>query len=157
MTTTNTVKKKIHSVEELNIFAQEFSAQLKSGDVVGLVGDLGAGKTTFVQYLAKALGVHHRVNSPTFLVMRLYDCRLQKKSSSNNRRSIVTLVHIDAYRLKAPQELEALGAMDYIGAPHTITVIEWADRVRAILPQNTQWITFEHGKSESQRLISYQQ
>ncbi len=160
-------------------FAREIAESAKSGDVIGLVGELGAGKTTYVQYLAKALGVTARVNSPTFLVMKIYNTnttngdacpscfarRCGRANTMNRRRErklpitnyqllITKLVHIDAYRLKSGEELEALGTTEYIGAHDTVTVIEWADRVKKILPKKTRWIHFEHGKSEGERIIT---
>lgn len=161
-------KRVIHSLREMREFAQEVATGLNPGDVIGLVGDLGAGKTTFVQSLANALGVKDRVNSPTFLVLRIYNANTTNYDPNtanttrtnpliiNDQLPITTLVHIDAYRLKSAEDLEALGAMEYIGAPDTITVIEWADRVKGVLPKKTKWITFRHGKSETQRLISYE-
>ena len=141
------------------MFAKEIAESVKSGDVIGLVGELGAGKTTFVQFFAKALGVTARVNSPTFLVMRVYPVVRRKQSAVRQKNLRLTsydlrLVHIDAYRLRSGEELEALGATEYIGAPGTITVIEWADRVKKILPKKTQWIYFEHGENEEERVIT---
>ncbi len=149
----------------MELFAREIASSLKPGDVVGLVGDLGAGKTTFVQYLAKVLGVKGRVNSPTFLVLRIYSTNAvnkdpnttnkRKPASSKLQTTSLCLVHIDAYRLKDPRELEVFGAMEYIGAPGTVTVIEWADRVKSVLPKHTQWIHFIHGEEEGERMVRY--
>ena len=154
------MKKTIHSIKELARFAQKIARSTKPGDVIGLVGELGAGKTTFVQCLAKALGVTARVNSPTFLVMRVYGAVSDKLSAIEQKNLrlkaySLKLVHIDAYRLKSGQDLEAMGALEYIGAPDTITVIEWADRVKKILPKKTRWIEFEHGKKPTERIIKY--
>ena len=154
-----TKRKVIHNLEEMKLFAQDVATTLKPGDVVGLVGELGAGKTTFVQYLAKALGVTARVNSPTFLVMKVYPVVRRKQSDVSRKNLPLTsydlrLVHIDAYRLKSGEELEALGATEYIGAPDTVAVIEWADRVKKILPNKTIWIHFEHGGTEGERTIT---
>ncbi|MBI5135239.1 tRNA (adenosine(37)-N6)-threonylcarbamoyltransferase complex ATPase subunit type 1 TsaE [Candidatus Uhrbacteria bacterium] len=156
---------KINNIKELEHFAKKFSQHLKPGDVIGLVGELGAGKTTFVQYFAKALGVKARVNSPTFLVMKVYPIKKQETINKKQPRKPIpytlypklsSLVHIDAYRLKSGEDLEAIGAMDYIGAPEIITVIEWADRVKKILSKKTRWIHFEHGTAEDERVILLQ-
>jgi len=101
---------------------------------------LGAGKTTFTQYLAKALGVKQTVNSPTFNIIKIYKIKNQKSEIRN-------LVHIDAYRLHSPQELTALGIEEYFNDERTVTVIEWADKVKPILPKNSIFIKFKLSKS----------
>ena len=111
-------------------------ASAQEGVVIGLVGNLGAGKTTFVQFLARALGVKENVNSPTFNIIKIYKVKGQ-------RLKVKCFVHIDAYRLNSPEELTALGVEEYFNDPHTVTVIEWADRARDILPKDTRVIQFE--------------
>jgi tRNA threonylcarbamoyladenosine biosynthesis protein TsaE len=95
---------------------------LDAGDVVGLAGDLGAGKTRLVQGAAAALGVDDPVLSPTFMLLREYDGDLP-------------VHHVDAYRLAGPVELEDLG-MDEVLAPDAVAFVEWADRVAAALPES---------------------
>jgi tRNA threonylcarbamoyladenosine biosynthesis protein TsaE len=95
---------------------------LDPGDVVGLAGDLGAGKTRLVQGAAAALGVDDPVLSPTFMLLREYDGDLP-------------FHHVDAYRLAGPVELEDLG-LDEVLAPDAVVFVEWADRVAAVLPES---------------------
>jgi tRNA threonylcarbamoyladenosine biosynthesis protein TsaE len=95
---------------------------LDPGDVVGLAGDLGAGKTRLVQGAAVALGVDDPVLSPTFMLLREYDGDLP-------------VHHVDAYRLAGPVELEDLG-LDEVLAPDAVVFVEWADRVAAVLPES---------------------
>jgi tRNA threonylcarbamoyladenosine biosynthesis protein TsaE len=95
---------------------------LDPGDVVGLAGDLGAGKTRLVQGAAAALGVDDPVLSPTFMLLREYDGELP-------------VHHVDAYRLAGPVELEDLG-LDEVLAPDAVAFVEWADRVAAALPES---------------------
>jgi len=95
---------------------------LDSGDVVGLAGDLGAGKTRLVQGAAAALGVDDPVLSPTFMLLREYDGDLP-------------VHHVDAYRLAGPVELEDLG-LDEVLAADAVAFVEWADRVAAALPES---------------------
>jgi tRNA threonylcarbamoyladenosine biosynthesis protein TsaE len=95
---------------------------LDPGDVVGLAGDLGAGKTRLVQGAAAALGVDDPVLSPTFMLLREYDGDLP-------------VHHVDAYRLAGPVELEDLG-LDEVLAPDAVAFVEWADRVAAALPES---------------------
>jgi tRNA threonylcarbamoyladenosine biosynthesis protein TsaE len=95
---------------------------LDPGDVVGLAGDLGAGKTRLVQGAAAALGVDDPVLSPTFMLLREYDGDLP-------------VHHVDAYRLTGPVELEDLG-LDEVLAADAVAFVEWADRVAAALPES---------------------
>jgi tRNA threonylcarbamoyladenosine biosynthesis protein TsaE len=95
---------------------------LDAGDVVGLTGDLGAGKTRLVQGAAAALGVDGPVLSPTFMLVREYDGDLP-------------VHHVDAYRLSGPLELEDLGLEDVL-SPDAVVFVEWADRVAAALPDS---------------------
>jgi tRNA threonylcarbamoyladenosine biosynthesis protein TsaE len=95
---------------------------LDPGDVVGLAGDLGAGKTRLVQGAAAALGVGDPVLSPTFMLLREYDGDLP-------------VHHVDAYRLAGPVELEDLG-LDEVLPPDAVAFVEWADRVAAALPES---------------------
>lgn len=100
---------------------------LKGGDILCFYGDLGAGKTTFIKGLARGLGVSKKITSPTFALMNIYNTKTLK------HENIKTFVHIDTYRLKDKQELTDIGALDYIGAPDTITAIEWPEKIKALL------------------------
>jgi tRNA threonylcarbamoyladenosine biosynthesis protein TsaE len=115
-------------------YAQKLALSLRGGEVLGLIGDLGAGKTVFSQGLAKGLSIKRRITSPTFVVMKTY---------SVNKPTIRQFCHIDAYRLQTEQDLLNIGANDYIGASDTITVIEWADRVMDIIPKGAQFFDFK--------------
>lgn len=94
----------------------------KPGDVVALIGDLGAGKTCFTQGIARGLGIDKTVTSPTFVLIREYEGR-------------ISLYHFDAYRLSGPEDFEQLGSEEYFSAPG-VCVIEWAERVAAALPDD---------------------
>jgi tRNA threonylcarbamoyladenosine biosynthesis protein TsaE len=98
------------------------AALLGPGDVVGLTGDLGAGKTRLVQGAATAIGVDGPVLSPTFMLVREYD-------------GDPPVHHVDAYRLSGPLELEDLGLEDVL-SPEAVVFVEWADRVAAALPDS---------------------
>ena len=119
--------------------------------VIALHGDLGAGKTTFVQGFMKALGVKHHITSPTFLIIRKYEI------STPLRRGLAHYhhaYHLDLYRIQKPKELLDLGFKKIISDPHNILLIEWPERIKKILPANTIWINFEHGKNEKERIIN---
>jgi len=118
--------------------------------IIALHGDLGAGKTTFVQGFMKALGVKHRITSPTFLIIRKYEI------STPLRRGLVHYhhaYHLDLYRIHKPKELLDLGFKKIIQDQHAIVLIEWPERIKTLLPKNTIWIILEHGKTENERII----
>lgn len=111
-------------MELLEAYADRIAARLHGGEVIGLVGDLGAGKTAFVQALARALGVADEVKSPTFVIMQVYGT-----GAAARERGVGQLCHVDAYRLEDGIELYGIGFDDFAGRPDTVTVVEWADRV----------------------------
>lgn len=107
-----------HSAQETRALGKSLAARLRGGDVVALHGDLGSGKTTLVQGIAAGLGVKRTVNSPTFILLRVYPVRPA-------RRGIAQLVHVDGYRLRDEREFDGIGLAEYLGRPDTVTVIEW--------------------------------
>ncbi len=121
--------RKTHHLTEFRQEAARFAASLTPlegrATVVGLYGDLGSGKTTFVQAVGKALGVTETVNSPTFLIVKQYTLSVQR---------FETLVHVDAYRLKHSNELRKLRFEELLRDPHNLILIEWADKVIGLLP-----------------------
>lgn len=116
-------------------FANEFAKSLQGGEIILLSGDLGAGKTTFTRGLGKALGVKQNVNSPTFVVMKVYHA---------DTATVNKLVHIDAYRLNSGRDLMNIGATEYFGAEKTVVVIEWPEKVEDILPKNAMRINIKN-------------
>jgi len=124
------------SVSDTKKIAKSLALKRKN-HVYALVGDLGAGKTTFVRAFLRALGVKSRITSPTFLIIRSYG----------------NIYHIDCYRIDKPSELVKLGFKEILKNKNNIVLIEWAGRIRKLLPKNTQWIYFEHGKKENERNI----
>jgi tRNA threonylcarbamoyladenosine biosynthesis protein TsaE len=124
-------------------FAKKFTSKLQGGEVLCLVGDLGAGKTAFTKGLAAGLGVKNTVTSPTFVLMKNY------KISGGK---IKHLAHIDAYRLEGGVQLLGIGAEDYFGDTECVTVIEWADRVKDIWPKAAIKIEFKIGKGDKREI-----
>ncbi len=106
-----------------------------SATIVGLSGDLGAGKTTLVQAIGKSLGVVETITSPTFVIAKYYD-------TSDTR--FTKLIHIDAYRIEDPKELEVLGWEHMQKEPNTLIVIEWPEKVEEILPKETRRFLISH-------------
>jgi tRNA threonylcarbamoyladenosine biosynthesis protein TsaE len=129
----------ILSRDETLGLAEEIAGEVKNGGVICLYGDLGSGKTTFTQGLAKALGIEKHVTSPTFLIMRTY--KLQAKSSEQRAKS---LFHIDLYRLSSEAEMADIGLSEILGDPENIVVIEWSEKLGKLLPQKRIDIHFEY-------------
>lgn len=124
-----------NSLEETQKITDDFIETLlpnpEKAVVVGLSGNLGAGKTTLTQYLAKALGVGETVTSPTFVIEKVYELTGQK---------FTHLIHIDAYRLEKSDELIHLGWQDIISDKNNLIIIEWPERVADIMPEHTKVI-----------------
>lgn len=128
----------INNLNEMEAFARELADALLPGDVLLLEGDLGAGKTTFTQSLAKALGVKKNVNSPTFTIIKEY----QGKHP---------LYHMDVYRLGEESE-EDLGFAEYFYG-EGISVVEWAHLIKDQLPDEYIQIEIFHTGAENQRKL----
>jgi len=121
----------------------------KTAFIIGLEGDLGGGKTTFLQGFARGCGIKEKILSPTFIIMKEYELRRGGGGGSSmkkqRRRSSLfqKFYHIDCYRVEKPKELLDLGFKEIISNPQNIVAIEWADRLREILPENTLILKFE--------------
>jgi tRNA threonylcarbamoyladenosine biosynthesis protein TsaE len=109
----------VRSLEETRLIASKLASTLKPGDVVSLNGELGAGKTAFVQGLASALGISETVTSPTFTIMRQYPLV---------HATIPQLLHLDAYRLEGADALEELGLFELLESG-AVAFVEWGDLV----------------------------
>lgn len=124
------------SLEQTKKAAEDFVRTLVPGDaaaVVALQGDLGAGKTTFTQAAAAALGVTETVTSPTFVIEKIYKL---------SHPHFTHLIHIDAYRLESGKELLSLGWNEIAADPTNLIFIEWPERVADILPADAKTLRF---------------
>jgi tRNA threonylcarbamoyladenosine biosynthesis protein TsaE len=110
------------SEKETFDFAKKFARTLKGGEVIGLIGELGAGKTIFTKGLAAGLGIKNVVNSPTFVLMKVYDIK-------NKTSQIKRLVHVDAYRIKLATEASNIGLEDFLNKKN-ILAIEWPQNIK---------------------------
>jgi len=133
------------SEKETFNFAKKFAKQLIGGEVLCLIGDLGAGKTIFTKGLAAGLKVKNIITSPTFVLMKNYQI--------SEHQQIKNLIHIDAYRLTDDQQLLEIGVKDFLNHPENIIIIEWADKVRDILPQKIIEINFKINKNNQRKII----
>ena len=124
------------SAEETHALARELAAALPPDATLALHGDLGVGKTTFVQGLARGLGVNEPVTSPTFNIFTLH------------RGATRTLVHMDAYRLESDRQIDALMLEDFLVSPWCLAV-EWPEKIAAWIPANA--FHFDLGITADQR------
>lgn len=131
------------SAEETQKIAAEFAATLMGGEFVSLIGDLGAGKTTFTRGLVEALGGTVRVKSPTFTVMNEYPV---------DHGTIKRIVHIDFYRFTDQEELSALSLEDE-RRPDTVILAEWPDALKNVAWDEDARIELAHGNTEGERTI----
>jgi tRNA threonylcarbamoyladenosine biosynthesis protein TsaE len=129
-----------NSVAETESFGRQIAGSLQPGDVLALTGELGSGKTQFAKGLCAALECGGAVTSPTFTLIHEY---------SGGR---LPIYHFDFFRIEDRQAAERLGLDEYFFGDG-VSVIEWADRFRELIPENARWIAFET-KSESQRAIT---
>lgn len=136
------------SLSETNVLAKRFLDTLEEGErarVVALQGDLGAGKTTFTQEVGKILGVGERMQSPTFVIEKIY---------AIDFKNFKRLIHIDAYRLEKESELLHLGWEEIIKEKENLIFIEWPENVKNIIPKDAIKISFKF-IDEMTREISY--
>jgi tRNA threonylcarbamoyladenosine biosynthesis protein TsaE len=129
------------SVEETKNFAEEFAKTLNKGDVLCFYGDLGSGKTSFVQGLAKGLGIERRIISPTFIIVRSYD--IDKGA----------FYHIDLYRTESKNDLISLGIDQLLESKDNILAIEWAEKLKDLKPNRRIDLRFRE-LSENSREIT---
>lgn len=124
---------------------KEFAKKLakKNYQLIGLIGELGAGKTTFAQGYAEGLGVKDKIISPTFVLIRQHKIPNTKK----------ILYHIDLYRLEDLREIKHLGIEEIMENPDNTVLIEWAEKIKGLLPKNTLKISFKVMDKNSRRII----
>lgn len=130
------------SLETENL-GQKFGKSLRERDIVLLYGDLGAGKTTFVQGLAKGFNITDRILSPTFVLHRAH-----RVPDSD----IKTLNHIDLYRIEKSNDIVSLGLDEIINEKESVTIIEWADKLSDFKPTKGYKIWFENIGEEKRKI-----
>lgn len=131
---------KIFSLEELQTFAHEMTHLWKPGDIIILTGDLGAGKTTFIQMFGKALGITEEITSPTFTIINEYTAGAP-----------FPIYHFDFYRLKDLYELKGINLDDYLFGSG-ICLLEWGEKIEPVLPF-PHYHLMMHIVNEKERLL----
>ncbi len=114
--------------------------------VLALSGELGSGKTTFVQGFLRGLGVRRGGASPTFILMRRHGL---------HRGKFKNIYHVDAYRIKKPDEFLSLDPKETLADQRNIVLIEWAENIKKILPKSAIWLCFSHTNKENARKILF--
>tara|TARA_B100001123_G_C15135575_1_gene957221 strand:- start:361 stop:789 length:429 start_codon:yes stop_codon:yes gene_type:complete len=132
------VGKKTNDVDETINLGENFAQFIEKGDVFAFVGELASGKTTFIKGILKGLNFKNSVTSPTFTLVNEYDAKLP-------------VIHIDCYREEKLDRWIKLGLNDYF-IDENVVIIEWADKMKTLLPENTIQIQFSH-KSKNSREI----
>jgi tRNA threonylcarbamoyladenosine biosynthesis protein TsaE len=146
------------STEDTDKIATEIASKIEakkdSATVIGLYGELGAGKTTFMKYFAKALGVTEEIQSPTFVLMKFFKLNFPTLPAGQAGCAFQTLIHIDAYRLDNGEDLLKLGWKELLADPNNLICIEWPERVAEVMPEHFV-LRFEHVGEENTRKISF--
>lgn len=116
----------------------------KGAVVIGLEGDLGGGKTTFLQGFAKGLKISKKILSPTFVIMKRFTIK---------NRNFKNFYHIDCYRIEKPKEILNLGFEEIASNPQNIVAIEWSDKIGKILPKDTIKLKFEFVNKNKREIV----
>ena len=130
---------KIPDLAATEAFGLELAESLKAGDVLALMGDLGTGKTTLTKFIAKGLGITELITSPTFTIVNEY------------HSGRIPLFHFDAYRLEGAEEAFETGIEEYF-YKDGIAIVEWAEIIADILPDETKCIFMEYGDNPGERI-----
>lgn len=119
---------------------EQIAKELKGGTLIALYGNLGSGKTTFVQGLAKGLGIKRRIISPTFIIVRSYE------RAKNN------FYHIDLYRIDSDSNLSNIGIKEIINDEDNIVALEWAEKIKDFLPEDRIDIKFKYQEGDKREV-----
>lgn len=130
----------IRNEEETREFGLELAGHLEPGDVLALIGELGTGKTALARYIAEGIGISRSIVSPTFGIVKEYT------------QGRIPLFHFDVYRLADSDEFIEIGGEEYFYEKNGVSIIEWADIVEDILPEDTKYIYIEYGADENERI-----
>ncbi len=143
---------KIVSRKDVAIIAKELLVKVASTNkdtatVLSLSGDLGAGKTTLTQELAKELGIKEKVSSPTFVLMKIYNTK-------NKKYFFKKLIHIDAYRIEKNDKLDFLRLHDFLAEKENLIIVEWPEKIKKIIKNVDQKVFIKH-HSEDSRVFDF--
>lgn len=143
LTTSPSQTKKLAKSFVKEIFKNNFK---KTATIIGLIGDLGSGKTTFLQGFVKGLNIKEKILSPTFVLIKKYKIK-------NIKYKIQNFYHIDFYRIEKSKEILDLDFKKIIFNNENIVAIEWANKIKKLLPKNTIWINFQFIDKTKRKII----
>jgi len=134
------------SFEDTRQVGFQFAKSLKGGEVITLTGDLGAGKTTFMQGLARGLGITKNILSPTFIIMRSYEI-------PNADLKAKKLYHVDLYRIETEKDIQGIGLEELLGDPDAIVAIEWPEKLQNVLPEDKIDIVLDYIDENKRQIL----
>ena len=134
-----------NNFEETRQLGRQFAKEIDTLQVVALHGDLGSGKTTFVQGLAEGLGITKKIISPTFIIMRTYELK--------DHPTKKFFYHVDLYRIESEQDIEGLGLLEIMQDSESIVIIEWPEKIASILPKKRKKLVFNYVKDDIRNII----
>ncbi len=137
------MEKKIMTFEEIDELAIALAEKLRSGGCLGLIGDLGAGKTTFTKKICECYNITENVKSPTFTYVIEY--------TSGD----LPVYHFDVYRISDPEEIYEIGFEDYIGEDGSVVIIEWADKILEEMPEDAVFVEINHYSDAAREVAVY--
>lgn len=146
------------SFKETKKLGLNFAKTLEKGDVVCLYGDLGSGKTTFVQGVAEGLGIKRRIISPTFIIVRCYELQaphfaFASRGKQNSKfKSLERFYHVDLYRIESERDIEGLGIEEIINNKNNIIAIEWAQNLKSFLHGKRIDVRFSYEKDKVRKI-----
>lgn len=140
------VDKVTSTVDETKNLAKDLATEINKPTVIALYGNLGSGKTNFIQGLAEGLGIKKRVLSPTFVFMRSYELK---------RRGAKKFHHVDLYRLDSEKDVEAIGLKEILEDNDSIVAVEWPEKIEKLLPENTVKIKFETLGENKRKIVIF--
>lgn len=135
------------SNEDTQKLGEKIGKELKNTNILALYGNLGSGKTTFVQGLAKGLGIKNKIISPTFIIVRKYEI-----SNNLTIQQFNNFYHIDLYRVGDEKEVEGLGLQEILNDPSNIAAIEWPEKIEGFLPKKRVNIRFEYLNDDKRKI-----
>lgn len=134
--------------EETQKIGFDIAQNLAGKNVLALYGNLGSGKTTFVQGLAKNLGIEQKIISPTFIIVRRYEIPINSTIQQFNN-----FYHIDLYRIENKKDLDGLGLGEILNDQSNLVAIEWPEKIDKLLPNNTIKFYFEYLGDDKRQII----
>jgi hydrolase, P-loop family len=138
------MNRKVLNFEEIDELVVKMARKLRKGGCLGLIGDLGAGKTTFTKKICKEYNINENIKSPTFTYVIEY------------QSGDVTVYHFDAYRIINSEEIYEIGFEDYIGEENSVVIVEWANNIIDEMPEDTIYVEINHNGENTREVSVYQ-